>query len=327
MKDFSRKIFVLLSESLIFLLAMGLHAFAIFALLNSSRQVGAIESEVASISMNLAVTTIIEEKIQGDIEGEPDPQQAMEPPPLVKMTKAAKALHQPEEEEIKPEAEPAPEPKVKPEPAPELEIKPESEPVPEPEIKPEAEPAPEPEVKPEPAPVPEPKVKPEPEPVLVPEIKPKPVAKPVVKPKRQKKRLQRPKKKKTGRKKRKGYLAKVNAPGRLVRGATRAAMRGPRATSTGARLSLRRVRSYGSLVRARIARYRPRGGASKGRTVISFSLASSGSLRRARIVRSCGNAKLDRAALAAVRKAAPFPRPPAGMSARQLRFAIPFSFR
>ena len=319
MQDLTNRMRELLRDGSVFVIALSLHAGGFF-LLNSSRQVGAIESDVATLSMNLDVTPVIEEKIQGDIEGEPEPEQAMEPPPLVKMAEAEQALKQEQEEQdIAPETEPQVQ-EPEPEPEPEPEVKPEPEPEPEPEVKPEPEPEPEPEVKPEPEPEPEPEVKPEPEPKKV--EPPKPLPKPKKRPKKRKK-----KKARKPIRKRAGYLAKVNAAGRLVRGSTKGSMRGPRQTSTGARASLRRVRQYGSLVRARISRYRPRGSGRKCRVVVSFSLSRSGSLRSARIARSNCDAALARAALSAVRRASPYPRPPAGMSAAQLRFSIPFSFR
>jgi len=296
MHDLGNRVRELLRDGSVFLIALGLHAGGFF-LLNSSRQVGAIESDVATLSMNLEVTPVIEEKIQGDMEGEPEPEQAMEPPPLVKMAEAEQALKQEQEEQdIAPETEPQVQ-------------------EPEPEVKPEPEPEPEPEVKPEP----------EPKKVEPPKPLPKPKAKPKKRPKKKRKKVRKKARKKV--RKRAGYLAKVNAAGRLVRGSTKGSMRGPRQTSTGARASLRRVRQYGSLVRARISRYRPRGSGSKCRVVVSFSLSRSGSLRSARIARSNCDSALARAALSAVRRASPYPRPPAGMTAAQLRFSIPFRFR
>jgi protein TonB len=50
-------------------------------------------------------------------------------------------------------------------------------------------------------------------------------------------------------------------------------------------------------------------------------------LAYATLSRSSGNAALDQAALAAVRRAAPFGAPPSGTSSAQLRFSIPFYFR
>jgi protein TonB len=86
------------------------------------------------------------------------------------------------------------------------------------------------------------------------------------------------------------------------------------------------IRNYGAIVRARIARNKP-GGGSRGSVVIALSISTSGSLTSARIVRSSGSASLDQNALAAVRRAAPFPPPPSGAAPGQLRFTIPFQFR
>ncbi len=93
-----------------------------------------------------------------------------------------------------------------------------------------------------------------------------------------------------------------------------------------ARASSGAILSYASRVRARIAGNRPRS-VGRGRVVVSFGLTASGGLRYARIGRSSGNAGVDRAALSAVRRSSPFPRPPKGASSGQLRFSIPFSFR
>lgn len=96
---------------------------------------------------------------------------------------------------------------------------------------------------------------------------------------------------------------------------------GARAASAGA------VRSYGLTVRARILANRPSGSGGYGRAIIAFGVSSSGGLRYARIARSSGSRSLDQSALAAVRRSAPFPRPPSGASSGQLRFSISFSFR
>ncbi len=93
-----------------------------------------------------------------------------------------------------------------------------------------------------------------------------------------------------------------------------------------ARASSGAILSYASRVRARIAGNRPRS-VGRGRVVVSFGLTASGGLRYARIARSSGNAGVDRAAISAVRRSSPFPRPPKGASTGQLRFSIPFSFR
>lgn len=112
------------------------------------------------------------------------------------------------------------------------------------------------------------------------------------------------------------------------KGSTRGLRKGERSQSRGKRGASRgAVRTYGGRVQGRIARYRPSGRGQKGTTIISFGVSSSGRLRFARIARSSGNKALDRAALNAVRRASPFPRPPAGMTSRQLTFSFPFRFR
>ena len=85
--------------------------------------------------------------------------------------------------------------------------------------------------------------------------------------------------------------------------------------------------SYSAAVRARVARNKPGGLGSVGTAVVNFTVSRSGALGVARIARSSGNAKLDAAALAAVRGAAPFPAIPAASGKSQLAFSIPFSFR
>lgn len=103
-------------------------------------------------------------------------------------------------------------------------------------------------------------------------------------------------------------------------GTQRAGQRGAARASSGS------ILSYAARVRARILGNRP-GAAGRGRVVVSFGLTTSGGLRYARIARSSGNSSVDRAALSAVRRSSPFPRPPRGASSGQLRFSIPFHFR
>lgn len=70
--------------------------------------------------------------------------------------------------------------------------------------------------------------------------------------------------------------------------------------------------NYPGQVMRRISRVpRPRTSA-RGVAVIKFSIAANGKLASAGIAGSSGSAALDRAALAVVRKAQPFPPPPAG---------------
>lgn len=72
------------------------------------------------------------------------------------------------------------------------------------------------------------------------------------------------------------------------------------------------ISNYPGQVMRRIQRQRrPRVNA-RGGAVVSFSVSSGGGLASARVARSSGSRELDRAALALVRRAAPFPAPPAG---------------
>lgn len=87
------------------------------------------------------------------------------------------------------------------------------------------------------------------------------------------------------------------------------------------------VLNYASRVRAKVSGHVPRSGAGKGSVVVSFGVTTSGGLSYARIAKSSGNAATDRAVLAGVRSAAPFPAPPAGASPSQLRFSVSFNFR
>ena len=77
--------------------------------------------------------------------------------------------------------------------------------------------------------------------------------------------------------------------------------------------------NYPGKVMGRIARVRKPRVNSRGTAVISFSISANGGLGRVSVARSSGSAALDNAAIAVVRKAAPFPVPPAGA---QRRFSI-----
>lgn len=72
------------------------------------------------------------------------------------------------------------------------------------------------------------------------------------------------------------------------------------------------VSNYPGLVMREISRVRkPRVG-SRGTATIRFSISASGGLASVVVARSSGNARLDRAALQVIQKAAPFPKPPQG---------------
>jgi protein TonB len=107
-----------------------------------------------------------------------------------------------------------------------------------------------------------------------------------------------------------------------VRGASAAAQSGGRVSaSAGA------IVGYAAKVRSRVASNRPSVGGKGGTAVVSFGVTTGGGLAYARLARSSGMPALDQAALAAVRRSAPFPPPPSGATARQLAFSIPFHFR
>ncbi len=97
-----------------------------------------------------------------------------------------------------------------------------------------------------------------------------------------------------------------------------AATRAGNATQSGARKQAAApsgnaaASNYPGQVMARIARAGKPRVRSRGTAVIAFSVGSSGQLARASVARSSGSSALDQAALALIRKAAPFPRPPAG---------------
>lgn len=129
-----------------------------------------------------------------------------------------------------------------------------------------------------------------------------------------KEQRQQPKKKKARRPTKQGNSRRNTA------GQRRSGGGGTRTASLGA------VKSYGVRVRARIAANKP-GYVGRGRVRISLGISKSGDLRYARVAGSSGNPAIDRAALRAVRRSSPFPRPPAGASLRQLSFNISFTFR
>lgn len=72
------------------------------------------------------------------------------------------------------------------------------------------------------------------------------------------------------------------------------------------------VSNYPGKVMRKISRVsRPRS-TTRGSVVVAFTIASSGGLSGLSVAKSSGNAKLDQLALGVIRKAAPFPKPPAG---------------
>lgn len=77
--------------------------------------------------------------------------------------------------------------------------------------------------------------------------------------------------------------------------------------------------SYGRAVLTQISRTRKARAPSRGRTVVAFSISDAGALASVQVLQSSGSPDLDRVALDHIRRAAPFPKPPAG-ARRQFSF-------
>ncbi|MBR0551092.1 energy transducer TonB family protein [Stakelama marina] len=83
--------------------------------------------------------------------------------------------------------------------------------------------------------------------------------------------------------------------------------------------------AYARSLWQRIAARRPSGVHIPGTAELTFSLSASGALERVSVTGASGNAALDRLALRTVRRAAPFPAPPAALG-REPTFTIAFRF-
>jgi protein TonB len=84
------------------------------------------------------------------------------------------------------------------------------------------------------------------------------------------------------------------------------------------------VSNYPGKVRSKVQRS-VRNGRGKGQVVVSFTVSASGGVSGVRVARSSGKADLDRAAMDAVRRAAPFPPIPDGR--KSWAFSVPIAFR
>lgn len=84
------------------------------------------------------------------------------------------------------------------------------------------------------------------------------------------------------------------------------------------------VSNYPGKIYAKIARTRQKNAGGRGVTQVRFNVSSSGKAVGISIARSSGNARIDRAAVAHVKRASPFPKPPPGA---QTRYVIPIEFR
>lgn len=89
--------------------------------------------------------------------------------------------------------------------------------------------------------------------------------------------------------------------------------------------------SFLALLRDRIERYKKyplmaRKGRQQGSVLVQFELAADGTLRKCFVKESCGFRLLDRAALRAVKAAAPFPNVPAEIKLAENKFIVPVRF-
>jgi periplasmic protein TonB len=79
---------------------------------------------------------------------------------------------------------------------------------------------------------------------------------------------------------------------------------------------------------AHLAHYKryPHAGAAEGVVSLAFTIDRKGNLASSRIEKTSGSEVLDAEALAMVKRAAPFPAPPAGVADTDLTFVVPIRF-
>lgn len=86
---------------------------------------------------------------------------------------------------------------------------------------------------------------------------------------------------------------------------------------------------WGSKIRTRIERRKksPRGVKGGGTTHLNLRVSPAGQLLSVSVAKSSGNAKLDRAALSAVKRAGKFPKAPKELGKQSYRFSIPIRMK
>ena len=87
------------------------------------------------------------------------------------------------------------------------------------------------------------------------------------------------------------------------------------------------IKTYHARLGAHIRAHRPANNGRPGKVVVVFGLDADGGVRFAEIKTSSGNAFLETKSLAAINKAAPYPKPPRGMTGKQLEFEVPIGFQ
>jgi protein TonB len=139
---------------------------------------------------------------------------------------------------------------------------------------------------------------------------------------------ERPKKTKKKTRKNSDSNTKAGAGGKSGRTAQKG---GSRNRAKGKSAGNSNVTNYPALVQRKLNRAKRSVGA-RGRrgatrdAVVAFVVKASGAVSSVRLVRSSGSAQLDKAALAAVRKAAPFPKIPAAAGRSKWPFRVPIGF-
>ena len=157
---------------------------------------------------------------------------------------------------------------------------------------------------------------------ITPVEKPKPTPKPVAKPK--KKKVEQPRKSSAGSNRTKSKITNKSGSQNGSKEA-KAKSSGKSKTKSRSRESGNAAASnYPGKVYAKIARTRQKSAGGRGIAHVSFNVSPGGQAVAISIARSSGNARIDRAALAHVKRAAPFPKPPPGA---RTRFVIPIEFR
>ena len=112
--------------------------------------------------------------------------------------------------------------------------------------------------------------------------------------------------------------ARGNAQRNATKGSSSGQSASAKSTSTGKRQAAASAQgnaaasNYPGQVMRRISRAGKPRVRTTGTATIAFAIASNGGLASVSVARGSGSAALDRAAVSVIRKAAPFPRPPAG---------------
>lgn len=119
------------------------------------------------------------------------------------------------------------------------------------------------------------------------------------------------------------------ATGGSAGGAEAAAKTAASSVATAGRLAASQgdINRFVAGIRSSLARTKPSGRGRIGTALVGFAIEVDGQLEYLRIEKSSGNTALDQAALDAVRRAAPFRAPPAGMADAARRFVIPYQFQ